>query len=194
MVRIAIFASGGGSNAEKIIQYFEHHPNIKIALVISNNKNAGVIGIAERYKVPKQVILRKDMYESDHLLTLLKNYKIDLLVLAGFLWLIPDYLISAYTNKIINIHPSLLPKYGGKGMYGHHVHEAVKADQSAISGMTVHLVNEKYDEGDIIFQKECILNQEMNATEIAAEVLKLEHKYFSEVIENYITTHINRLK
>lgn len=194
MVRIAVFASGGGSNAEKIIQYFEHHPNIKIALVISNNKNAGVIGIAERYKVPKQVILRKDMYESDHLLTLLKNYKIDLLVLAGFLWLIPDYLISAYTNKIINIHPSLLPKYGGKGMYGHHVHEAVKADQSAISGMTVHLVNEKYDEGDIIFQKECILNQEMNATEIAAEVLKLEHKYFSEVIENYITTHINRLK
>jgi phosphoribosylglycinamide formyltransferase-1 len=194
VVRIAIFASGGGSNAEKIIQYFEHHPTIQIALVISNNKNAGVLGIADRYKVPSQVIHRKDMYESDHLLTLLKNYKIDLLVLAGFLWLIPAYLISAYNNKIINIHPSLLPKYGGKGMYGHHVHEAVKADQSAISGMTVHLVNEKYDEGDIIFQKECKLNQDMNATEIAAEVLKLEHKYFSAVIENYITTHINRLK
>jgi len=194
VVRIAIFASGGGSNAEKIIQYFEHHADIKICLVVSNNKNAGVLDIADRYKVPSYVIIKKDIYESDRLLSLLKSNKIDLLVLAGFLWLIPAYLISAYASRIINIHPSLLPKYGGKGMYGHHVHEAVKADRSTISGMTVHLVNEKYDEGAIIFQEVCKLHQEMNGTEIAAEVLKLEHKYFSKAIENYIKIHFNRLQ
>lgn len=194
MVRIAIFASGGGSNAEKIIQHFEKHPAIAVGLIVTNNKNAGVLGIAARHRITSVVISRQDMYESSHLLEILKKNKTDLLVLAGFLWLIPVSLIKAYAGRIINIHPSLLPKYGGKGMYGHHVHEAVKADQEEVSGMTVHLVNEKYDDGAIIFQKECKISPEMNALDIAAAVLKLEHKYYSEAIENYINTQFNRLK
>lgn len=194
MVRIAIFASGGGSNAEKIIQHFEKHPDIEVGLVVSNNKNAGVLAIADRYRIASLVISRQDMYESNHLLEILKKNKTDLLVLAGFLWLIPVSLITAYAGRIINIHPSLLPKYGGKGMYGHHVHEAVKADQANVSGMTVHLVNEKYDEGAVIFQKECKLTPEMNAIQIAAAVLKLEHTYYSVAIEDYIRTHFNGTK
>lgn len=194
MVRIAIFASGGGSNAEKIIQHFEKNPDIKVGLVVTNNKNAGVLAITDRYRIASLVISRQDMYESNHLLDILKKNKTDLLILAGFLWLIPASLIKTYPGRIINIHPSLLPKYGGKGMYGHHVHEAVKSDQADVSGMTVHLVNEKYDEGAIILQKECKITQEMNALEIAATVLKLEHKFYSEAIENYIKTQFNRLK
>jgi phosphoribosylglycinamide formyltransferase-1 len=194
VVRIAIFASGGGSNAEKIIQHFEKHPDIEVGLVVTNNKNAGVVAIADRYRIASLVISRQDMYESNHLLEILNKNKTDLLVLAGFLWLIPVSLITGFAGRIINIHPSLLPKYGGKGMYGHHVHEAVKADQEEVSGMTVHLVNEKYDDGAIIFQKECKITPEMNALDIAAAVLKLEHKYYSEAIENYINTQFNRLK
>lgn len=194
MVRIAIFASGGGSNAEKIIQHFEKHPDIEVGLVVTNNKNAGVLAIADRYRIASLVISRQDIYESNHLLEILKKNKTDLLVLAGFLWLIPASLIKAYAGRIINIHPSLLPKYGGKGMYGRHVHEAVKADQADVSGMTVHLVNEKYDEGAVIFQKECKLTPEMNAIQIAAAVLKLEHTYYSVAIEDYIRTHFNGTK
>jgi phosphoribosylglycinamide formyltransferase 1 len=191
VVRIAIFASGGGSNAEKIIQYFEKNSSIEVGLVVTNNKNAGVLAIADRYHIASCVISKQDIYESNHLLEILNKNRTDLLVLAGFLWLIPESLIKAYAGRIINIHPSLLPKYGGKGMYGHHVHEAVKADQAEISGMTVHLVNEKYDDGAVIFQKVCELKPEMNANQIAAAVLKLEHQYYSEAIENYIKTHFN---
>ncbi|MBL0099701.1 MAG: phosphoribosylglycinamide formyltransferase [Saprospiraceae bacterium] len=195
MVRIAIFASGGGSNAEKIIHYFERHPTIKIALVVSNNKNAGVLDIARKNRIKSEIISKSDFYENNALSLFLISQKIDFIILAGFLWLLPAYLTSEYyPNKILNIHPSFFLNMEEMECMVIMSMKQSKDDQSANSGMTVHLVNEKYDEGEIIFQRRCQLSQDMNATEIAAEVLKLEHKYFSAVIENYITTHINRLK
>ena len=129
---------------------------------------------------------RSFFYESEGILKVLKNEKIDLIVLAGFLWLIPSYLIKAYPNKIVNIHPSLLPKYGGKGMYGHYVHEAVKANNENESGMTIHFVNEEFDDGNQIFQAKCSLNESDSADEIAKKVLVLEHKHYAEVIDKLL--------
>lgn len=185
---IAIFASGGGSNALKIIQYFEKNQNIKVGLMICNKSNIGALEIAENYSIPSIVIKRNQFYETEEILALLTFHKIDFLVLAGFLWLVPLYLVKAFPNKILNIHPALLPKYGGKGMYGHFVHEAVKEAGEKESGMTIHFVNDHYDEGGIVFQAKCQIEPDDSAEDIARKVLALEHQYYASVIENVLTS------
>ena len=186
MKSIAIFASGSGSNAQEIIRYFKGHQYIKVSLVVTNKKDAGVLNVAKYASIPTKIIHKEDIYPSANLLNILHEHKIDFIVLAGFLWLLPTDLIQAYTNKITNIHPSLLPKYGGKGMYGHFVHEAVKANHEQESGITIHLVNEKYDEGRILCQKSCQISDKITANEIASKILELEHKYYSKTIEKYM--------
>lgn len=183
---IAIFASGSGSNARKILEYFEEREDVDVALIATNKRKAGVLNHAKDFDVATLRMDRSFFYESEGILKVLKNEKIDLIVLAGFLWLIPSYLIKAYPNKIVNIHPSLLPKYGGKGMYGHYVHEAVKANNENESGMTIHFVNEEFDDGNQIFQAKCSLNESDSADEIAKKVLVLEHKHYAEVIDKLL--------
>jgi len=185
-MNIAIFASGSGSNARKIMEYFQSSGVGRVVLVVCNRKNAGVIGIAAEFGVPVQMIDRNLFYESERLLDVLESYRTDFIALAGFLWLIPGYLIKAYPDRIVNIHPALLPKYGGHGMYGHHVHEAVKAAGDQESGPTIHFVNEHYDEGDIIFQTSCRLSPEDTPEDIARKVLSLEHEHYPRVIEQLL--------
>lgn len=184
---IAIFASGGGSNARKIIEHFRNSETIAVRLVVSNKKDAGVLDIAHASGIETFVVNRADFAREDQLLPELRARNIDYIVLAGFLLLVPAYLVSAFPQRIFNIHPALLPKYGGKGMYGHFVHEAVKAAGETESGMTIHLVNEQYDKGDILFQARCTLLPEDTPEEIARKVLVLEHRYYAEVIEKTIT-------
>jgi phosphoribosylglycinamide formyltransferase 1 len=183
---LAIFASGGGSNAQAIIQYFENHASISIPLIISNKANAGVHQIAAHFGIESLALSKTQLTDPLVLLTLLKEKEIDYIVLAGYLLLIPAWLVQAYPDKIFNIHPSLLPKYGGKGMYGHYVHEAVKAHHETESGMTIHLVNEEFDKGKILFQAKTKINTNMSATDIAHEVLKLEHAHYAPTIEKFI--------
>ncbi|MGI9158250.1 MAG: phosphoribosylglycinamide formyltransferase [Saprospiraceae bacterium] len=186
MRRIAIFASGSGSNARKIMEHFEGHPHIRVVLVVSNKRDAGVLAIAAEFGVDTLVIDRSSFYETEALLGALRARGVDFVVLAGFLWLAPDYLVAAYPRRILNIHPALLPKYGGKGMYGRHVHEAVKAAGETETGMTIHYVNERYDEGDIVFQATCPVKQDDTPDTIARNVLALEHRYYSEVVERLV--------
>ncbi len=183
---IAIFASGSGSNARKILEYFEENDNIDVSLIVTNKSKAGVLDHAREFDVPTLKMDRSFFYDSKAILKVLQSEKVDLIVLAGFLWLVPGYLIEAYPDKIINIHPALLPKYGGKGMYGHHVHEAVKANNESESGMTIHYVNEKFDEGGHIFQASCELDEGDSATDIAKKVLALEHANYAKVIEGLL--------
>lgn len=183
---IAIFASGSGSNARKILEYFEDRDDIDVSLIITNKRKAGVLEHAMDFDVPTMWIDKSFFYDTEGILKVLEDEKIDLVVLAGFLWLIPPYLIEAYPNKIINIHPALLPKYGGKGMYGHHVHKAVKENQETESGMTIHFVNEQFDEGDHIFQAKCPIKESDSADEIAKKVLQLEHANYSRVIDELL--------
>ncbi|MCR9065321.1 MAG: phosphoribosylglycinamide formyltransferase [Cytophagales bacterium] len=185
--KVAIFASGGGSNAESIVNYFQDHEKIDITLFLTNNADAGVIGRGKKLNIPTLVFSKKNFAHSDVVVQLLKNQQIDFIVLAGFLWLIPESLIKAFPGKIINIHPALLPKYGGKGMWGHHVHEAVVANKEKESGITIHFVNQNYDEGEIIFQKSCAIEETDNPEEVAAKVLNLEHYHFPRVIEQCLT-------
>jgi len=185
---IVIFASGRGSNAEKIINHFRNHKRVKISAIVSNKLDAGVLDLALRNGIPTRVLSKKVFFKSTDILNYLKEKETDLIVLAGFLWLIPPHLVEAYPDKIINIHPALLPKYGGKGMYGHHVHKAVKAAGDTISGITIHYVNEHYDEGRHIAQFSTELNADMNPDDIAAAVLKLEHQHFAETIEKVLLT------
>lgn len=185
-IRLAIFASGGGSNTDVICHYFREHPVIKVSLIVCNKKNAGVLNIAEKYHVPSTYVPHSQWTECDQVIKLLKNHHIDFIILAGFLKLIPESLISHWPDKIINIHPSLLPKYGGKGMYGAFVHQAVRLSGDSMTGMTVHLVNREYDKGTILFQASCPVDSSMTPEEIGQCVLKLEHKYFSRAIENYV--------
>lgn len=187
MTRLAVFASGSGSNAQKIIEYFQVHDSIRVVVVVTNNPEAGVIAIAERYGIPVLIVSRNDFRREDCMLYMLTSHGIDYIVLAGFLWLLPPFLVKHFPNKILNIHPSLLPAYGGKGMYGHFVHEAVFNAGEKESGCTIHVVNEAYDDGQILFQAVCPITPDMSATEIAQAVLKLEHIYYAAVIENHIT-------
>ena len=187
MKRIAILASGTGSNAKKIIEHFENHPNITVSVVITNNANAGVLNIANTYNIPTEIISKQTLNKTEELLSILQSHKIDLVVLAGFLLLIPNYLVNAYPNKIINIHPALLPKYGGKGMDGMNVHKSVKDNGEDESGISIHYVNEKYDDGDVIFQSTCKIKPTDTAEMIQKKVLKLEHKYYPKVIEELLT-------
>lgn len=185
MKRIVIFASGSGSNAENIILFFNRTKTAKVTQVFCNNKHAKIIEKCKKLNINCLLFGRKDFFSSDIILNVLKK-KADYIVLAGFLWKIPIKIIEAFPNKIINIHPSLLPKYGGKGMYGNHVHKAVKADNETESGITIHFVNEKYDDGAIIFQKKTVISSKDSVEIIAKKVLKLEHLYFPSIIERII--------
>ena len=186
MKKIAIFASGGGSNALKIIEHFANNNSIKVALIVSNKPKAGVLEKANNHNIPTLVINRTSFRETEDLLTELQDRSIDFIALAGFLWLIPAYLVDAFPNQIVNIHPALLPKYGGKGMYGINVHRAVHANKEPFSGMTIHFVNARYDEGNIIFQAKCKLSEDDTPENIAKKVLALEHQYFPQIIEKVI--------
>ncbi len=183
MLNIAIFASGGGSNAEAIIGHLKDHAELSVRLIVSNRKNAGVLDRADRHSIEKLLIDRKGFYEDKNIVTKLAAAEIDLIVLAGFLWLIPEYLIASFPNKIINIHPALLPKYGGKGMYGHHVHQAVFDNKEKESGATIHYVNQHYDEGNIILQAHCPLLPTDQPEDIARKVLSLEHQVYPVAVE-----------
>jgi phosphoribosylglycinamide formyltransferase 1 len=185
--RIAIFASGNGSNAEEIVRYFQVHPSIEVALVLSNNAKAFVLERAAKWNIPYKVFDKNQFRESDEVIGWLKEHSITHVVLAGFLWLVPINLIKAFPGRIINIHPALLPKFGGKGMYGSKVHEAVKASGEKETGITIHSVNENYDEGEVLFQTSCIVEPTDTALDIAAKVNQLEYKYYPVVIEKWIT-------
>lgn len=184
--RIAILASGSGSNAEQIIKHFQHHPAIEVVLLLSNNPEAFALERAKKFNIPTKVFSRQAFKETREVLDWLKEKKVTHVVLAGFLWLIPDYLVQAYPDHIINIHPALLPKFGGKGMYGMRVHEAVKAAAESETGITIHLVNEHYDEGKILFQGRCAIGSTHSPEDIAACVHKLEYEFYPKVIEQWI--------
>jgi phosphoribosylglycinamide formyltransferase-1 len=186
---LAIFASGGGSNAEEIMRYFNDHARIQISLVVTNNPKAGVLHRAEGFHIPCYVYQPEEL-ENGILEKTLDAYHIDFIVLAGYLKKVPDTLLKKYPNKIVNIHPALLPKYGGKGMYGMNVHKAVVAAKEPKSGMTIHFVNEHYDEGGIIEQHEVTLNETDSAERVQEKVLELEHKYFAPCIEKIIENGI----
>ena len=186
--KIALFASGSGTNAEKIMQYFDAHEQIEVAMLLSNKAKAGALVRAEKFEVATKVFDRSTFYETEEIITLLQDREIDLIVLAGFLWLIPAPLVKAFPNKIINIHPALLPNYGGKGMYGAHVHEAVIQNKEKESGITIHYVNEQYDEGEFIFQASCEISPSDTSTDLAKKVQQLEHEHFPKVIENVLLT------
>jgi phosphoribosylglycinamide formyltransferase 1 len=184
---IAIFASGTGSNAKKIVEHFKGHQRIKVSLVVSNKENAPVLEMAKANNIPTLTINRDQFHNSEDILKKIAIYDVDFIVLAGFLLLVPKYLIRKFYKRIINIHPALLPKYGGKGMYGMNVHKAVKAADETESGITIHYVNEKFDEGKILFQESCKIDPEDSPETIAQKVLQLEHQHYSKVIENILT-------
>jgi phosphoribosylglycinamide formyltransferase-1 len=186
MEKIAIFASGTGSNAKKIIEYFDAHPNIEVRLVVANKPDAPVLAMAEQHGVETLLTDRSGFYQSEAILAQLADAQVTFIVLAGFLWLVPAYLVNAYPKRIVNIHPALLPKYGGKGMYGMHVHRAVKQAGVQETGITIHLVNEAYDEGGILFQARCPVKASDTPEQIAGKVRQLEHEHFAPVIEKYI--------
>ena len=183
---IAIFASGRGTNAQAIIDYFKNNATIKVALIVTNNKNAGVIQIAKDNRIPFDIVSPAELKEEATMLDLLDVYQIDLIVLAGFLLLVPAFLVHAYPDKIINIHPALLPKYGGKGMYGTKVHEAVLANKEQETGITIHYVNEHYDEGKYIAQFRCHVETSDSAESIAAKVHQLEHEHYAKEIDRLL--------
>ncbi len=183
MKNIAIFASGRGSNAKKIIEYFNNNEAIaRVSLIVSNKKEAPVLEMAREEDIDAVVLDRKTFYQTKKILQVLHNHKIDLIVLAGFLWLAPSYLVEAFAGRMINIHPALLPKFGGKGMYGMHVHKAVKEAGEKESGITIHYVNEAYDEGQVIFQARCSVNDSDSPQDIARKVQQLEHRHFAPEI------------
>lgn len=184
--QIAIFASGTGSNARQIIEHFAASTTLKVALIVTNNSEAGVVKIASEANIPVLMIERKRFFEGDHYIPELHSNSIDFIILAGFLWKIPQPLITAYPEKIINIHPALLPKYGGKGMYGSKVHEAVIAANEKESGITIHYVDEWYDHGAIIFQAKCLVETIETADTLAKKIHALEHKHYPVVIETLL--------
>ncbi len=186
MKRIAIFASGSGSNAEKIIEYFSKAPGTEVSLVLSNNPDAFVLDRASRLKVPSYVFDREQFYRSDQVPDILREIGIDLIVLAGFLWLVPENILRGWPGRILNIHPALLPKFGGKGMYGERVHRAVIEAGEKETGISIHLVNEKYDEGQIIFQEKFPILPGDTPESIAERIHKLEHEHFPKVIEKLL--------
>ena len=188
MKNIAILASGAGSNAQKIVEYFSNRMDISVHLIISNKKDAGVLSIAKLSGISSLVISKDSFYQSTDLLVALEKHQIDFIVLAGFLWLIPAYLIHNYPDRMVNIHPALLPKYGGKGMYGHFVHEAVHEAKELFSGITIHYVNEKYDEGSIVFQEKCEISPLDQPLDIAKKVQLLEHTYYPVVIDQLVSS------
>jgi formyltetrahydrofolate-dependent phosphoribosylglycinamide formyltransferase len=184
--QIAIFASGTGTNAQKIIDHFRAHPFIKVAMIASNNPTAAVLNIAAKENIPSLIIEKEKFFRGNAYVDELKKNRIDFIVLAGFLWKIPVALLKAYPQKIINIHPALLPKYGGKGMYGSKVHEAVLANKEKESGISIHYVDEVYDHGKIIFQAKCSVLETDTPDSLAQRVHALEHEHYPRVIEDLV--------
>ncbi|NDV14748.1 phosphoribosylglycinamide formyltransferase [Muricauda sp. TY007] len=187
MKRIVIFASGSGSNAENIISFFREKPEATVAAVLTNKSSAKVLERCDRLGVPAFYFNKPAFKDSDAVVNILQGLNADLIVLAGFLWKIPSNLINAFPNKIINIHPALLPKYGGKGMYGSRVHQAIKENKETETGITIHYVNENYDEGAIIFQTKTTVKPSDNAEAIAQKVHQLEYEHFPKVIEKVLS-------
>ena len=188
--RIAIFASGSGTNAEAIIKYFKDHPLIKIELVLTNNPNALVLERAKKFAVPTKVFNREE-FSSDAVVSWLRECGVTHIVLAGFLWLIPALLLKSYPNEIVNIHPALLPKFGGKGMYGMKIHELIRSLNETETGITIHLINEKYDEGPILYQGRCQVASTDTPNDIANKVHQMEYANYPRVIEQWILGKLN---
>lgn len=184
--RIAIFASGSGSNAQKIMEHFKRSSDAEVVLILTNNPHAYVLQRADNFEVPSHIFTRNEFYNTDDVIKLLKNLQVDLIVLAGFLWLVPVSLLKAFPNKIINLHPALLPKYGGAGMYGDHVHKAVLANKEEESGITIHFVNEMFDEGEIIHQSKFRIEPGDNLEMIKFKGQQLEHQHFPRVVESLL--------
>lgn len=189
MKNIAIFASGEGTNAQNIIDYFKESNVAKVVLVISNNPKANVLNRAKKAGIATCIIDRQLFYNSNELINILKSAAVDLIVLAGFLWKIPENLIHAFPGKIINIHPSLLPKYGGKGMYGMNVHKAVIEAREEQSGISIHFVNENYDEGQLIAQHTCIIDAADTPETVADKIHRLESEFFPKLIHKLLTAN-----
>jgi len=189
-MNVAIFASGNGSNAQKIIEYFSGNTSIRIALVLSNKKDAYVICRAEKLNIPSFTFSYKEFNNTSVVMEKLKEFEIGFIVLAGFMIKVPDPLIMEYSGKIINIHPALLPKYGGKGMYGDHVHKAVIDEGEKESGITIHFVNEDYDKGKIISQVRCEVDIKDTPDTLAAKIHELEHYHYPRIIEKVITEEV----
>jgi phosphoribosylglycinamide formyltransferase-1 len=187
MHQIAIFASGTGTNAARIMEHFKEHPSIQVALVVCNKPDAGVLSIARSNNINTLIIEKERFFRGDAYLPELKAAGISFIVLAGFLWKIPSALIQEFPGHMVNIHPALLPKYGGKGMYGHHVHEAVIAHQEAESGITIHYVDELYDHGKILFQESCTVEKTDTPSSLAAKINQLEYRNYARVIEECLT-------
>ncbi|MCT4604249.1 MAG: phosphoribosylglycinamide formyltransferase [Marinifilum sp.] len=186
MSKIALFASGSGTNVENIALYFKDKPNVDIACVLTNNPNAFVLKRAEKLEIPSLVFSKSDFKDTTKVVDYLRDMQVDFIVLAGFLWLIPNGLLQEFPNKIINIHPALLPKYGGKGMYGMNVHKAVVENNETESGITIHWVSEKYDEGEVVFQAKCKVENTDTPEDVAEKIHKLEYQHFPKVIEQLL--------
>ncbi|MES2619725.1 MAG: phosphoribosylglycinamide formyltransferase [Bacteroidota bacterium] len=186
MKHIAIFASGKGSNAQRIIEHFKNHSSIKVALVVTTNPEAGVIKTAHSNKVISAIVSKDFFNDAERMTRLLQSQHIDMIVLAGFLQLVPAFLLQQFPNRIVNIHPALLPKHGGKGMYGIKVHEAVCAGKETETGFTIHYVNERYDEGEVILQKQIAILPTDNPETLASRVQALEHEWFPKTIEQLL--------
>ncbi len=186
MKNIAIFASGEGTNAQNIIDYFKNSTTIKIKVVVSNNPQANVLNRAKKEGIPTLLINRDAFYKSNKVIEQLQELKTDWIILAGFLWLIPENLLAGFSGKIINIHPALLPRFGGKGMYGMKVHEAVIEAKEKESGITIHYVNKEYDKGEIIAQHRCTVNSSDTAQTLSTKIHELEQEFFPKAIEQVI--------
>ena len=185
MKRIAIFASGSGTNAENIIHFSRQNASFEVIKIYCNKPSAGIIEKASRLDVPIEIFSKNIFNNNSHIVDDLQKYSIDFVVLAGFLWLIPESLLNVYNNKIVNIHPALLPKFGGKGMYGMKVHEAVKASGEKESGITIHLVNSEYDRGEILFQAKCEITENDTPDSIAQKIHVLEYEHFPRVLNSF---------
>jgi phosphoribosylglycinamide formyltransferase-1 len=181
--RIAIFASGSGSNAQKLMEHFKRSNEIEISLVLTNNADAYVLQRADNFEIPSHIFDKHEFYKTDEVTDLLKNLEVDFIVLAGFLWLIPQNLIEAYPGRIVNIHPAILPKFGGKGMYGDHVHNAVIAAGEPEGGITIHYVDENYDEGEFIYQAKYKIDKNDNLEMVKFKGQQLEHLHYPRVVE-----------
>ncbi len=186
MINLAIFASGSGTNAERLFEKFAQHPRGRVAVLLTNNPRAGAIARADRFGVPVVVFTKQDLSDTDAVLAHLRAQSVDLIVLAGFLLKIPPKLIADYPDRIVNLHPALLPAYGGAGMYGQRVHEAVVAAGETETGISIHYVNEHYDEGRLIRQVRCAVLPTDRPEDVAARVHRLEHQYYPEVVEELV--------
>lgn len=184
--RIAIFASGSGSNAQKLMEHFKRSNDVEIALVLTNNPDAYVLQRADNFEIPSHIFDRHEFYNTDNIIDLLKNLEVDLIVLAGFLWLIPKNLIAEYPGRIVNIHPAILPKYGGKGMYGDFVHNAVLTAGEQEGGITIHYVDENYDEGEYIYQAKYRIDKGDSLEMIKFKGQQLEHQHYPRIVETLI--------